>query len=82
MTYFKKKKIHLSEGQFFKLFDTKLQIRKKLLKIKVSTFSEIVLEIFSQSKNTWGIANLKNHFTLLYTFLMAGGLYEFQWEPM
>ncbi len=74
--------MHLSEGKFFEFLDTKPQIRKKPLKIKVSTFSEIVLETFSQSKNTWGIANLKNHFTLLYTFLMAGGLYEFQWEPM
>jgi hypothetical protein len=38
------------KSHFFKLFDTKSQIRKKLFKIEKNTFSKIILEIFSQSK--------------------------------
>jgi len=38
MTYFKKKKFHLSEGPFFKFSDTKNDSRKKRLKMKKMPF--------------------------------------------
>jgi hypothetical protein len=50
ITYSKKKKFHFSEGPFFKCLDTKLQIRKKPLKIKKNTSSRIVTKIFSEYK--------------------------------
>ncbi len=66
MTYFKKKKFHLKERLIFQIFDMESQIKKKPLKIKKNTFSKIVLEIFSQFKNTWPIVNFKNYYTLIY----------------
>jgi hypothetical protein len=51
MAYYKKKNFS-SEGSFFKFRDTKPHIRKNPLKIEKNNFIKIVLEIFSQSKNT------------------------------
>ncbi len=66
MTYFKKINFHLKERLIFQIFDMESQIMKKPLKIKKNTFSKIVLEIFSQFKNTWPIVNFKNYYTLIY----------------
>ncbi len=68
-----RKKFHLIEGPFIKFLDTEPQIRKKPLEIKKNTFSKIVLWISSQSKNTWGIAIFKHHFTLVYNFKFLKG---------
>jgi len=51
MTYFKKKKFHLSEGPFFKFSETKNDSRKKRLKMKKNACSKMFLDIFSSSKN-------------------------------
>jgi hypothetical protein len=48
------------------MFDMESQMKKKPLKIKKNTFYKIVLEIFSQFKNTWPIVSFKNYYTLIY----------------
>jgi hypothetical protein len=57
---FQEKKIHLSEGPFFRIFGHKTQTKGKMLKLKKNTISKIVLKSFFQSKTTQGIANFKN----------------------
>jgi hypothetical protein len=50
MTYFKKKKIHLSEGPLFQFFGTKTKKRLKRHKINKKAFAKIVLDILCQLK--------------------------------
>jgi hypothetical protein len=57
------KKFNLSEGPFFIFFDSKTK-KERNVKNKENTFSKILFDIFCQSKNTWSIVNLKNHWTL------------------
>ncbi len=70
-TVFQGEKKFTIEGPFFNFLDIQPQIWKKPLKIQKNTFYKIVLEISSQSKNTWGIANFKNHCTLLYIYCIV-----------
>jgi ubiquitin C-terminal hydrolase len=59
MTYFKKKKFHLSERPILKFINTKAE-KKKHQKIKKNAFSKIVLYIFCHSKTTWSKVIFKN----------------------
>jgi hypothetical protein len=53
------KNAHLSEGPFFKFFNTGTNKRHKRHKININAFSKTILYTFCQSKTTWSIAIFK-----------------------
>jgi hypothetical protein len=68
---FQEKKAHVSEWPFSTFLDPTPQIKKNTLKMKKNLFSEIVLEIFFQSKNIWHIVNFKKHCTQSCTYVFT-----------
>ncbi len=61
---FSRKKISLQKGRLSDFWH-KNRKQEKHHKVKKNAFSKIVLDIFCQSKTTWSIVNLKNHWTLV-----------------
>jgi hypothetical protein len=61
----------ISVRKFFYLLETAKNTYSKIVKI--------VLEIFSQFKNTWRIVNFQNNYTLMYIPVYTEPPDKFRW---